>query len=57
MAVLQKEKSGRGFFPAAAAAPTYPSFRDIQLKKQCHEISKTFSLKALENFYSTRASF
>ena len=40
MPALQKSKSGPGIFPAAAAAPTDPSFRDTQLKRQSPEISK-----------------
>jgi hypothetical protein len=34
-----EKKSGRGF-PAAAAAPTNPSFRDIQLKIERFDFSR-----------------
>ena len=45
-----KQKSGRGYLPAAAAAPTYPSFRDTQLKKQCDEISTKYLAKSSGKF-------
>src|SRR5216684_7323514 len=38
------KKRLRGFPPPPAAAPTYPSFRDNQLKKQCPEFSRNVFL-------------
>jgi hypothetical protein len=39
--VSKNKKSGPGF-PAAAAAPVYPSFRDIQQKKEWLLFSRNF---------------
>ena len=36
------QKSGPGF-PAAAAAPAHPSFRDIKVKSECPKFSRKFS--------------
>jgi len=39
-ATRSKNKSAVSFVPAAAAAPTYPSFQDYCLKTQCTQFSK-----------------
>jgi len=53
---LDKKRCGPGVSPPPAAAPTHPSFRDIQLKIQSRKFSRKFS-RAGEDFVGVAESF